>query len=109
MTKITSIQSYIGLPFCLSSNNTPSSPPSCLESKNKALPKEKSDDELPACIGDDYYLSPFVIDEYLKRGDVSGGNGYMNSHPLYQQDWDFNNGDVISGNSYYKQPHYTPM
>ena len=28
---------------------------------------------------------------------MSGGNGSMNIHTLYQHDWDFNNGDVSSG------------
>ena len=96
MTKITSIQSYIGLPFCLSSNNTPSSPTSRLESKNKALPKEKSDDELPACIGDCYYFFLLVIDGDLKMGEVSGGNCSMNNHNLSQKDFDFNIGNVSS-------------
>ena len=32
-------------------------------------------------------------------GDVSGGNGDMNSHLLSQHEWDFENGDMSSGNS----------
>ena len=32
--------------------------------------------------------------------DVSGGNGSINSHHIYQQYWDFNNGDLSCGNCF---------
>ena len=72
-----------------SSNNIPSSSSYDPGRKIKALPEEKSDDESPVGIGGDYSLSPLVIGGYLNMGNVSGGNGSMNSHLIYQQDWDF--------------------
>ena len=52
-------------------------------SKRKAIPKEKSDDELPAGIGDDFYLYPLVIGSDLKVDDVSVGNGSINNRTLH--------------------------
>ena len=99
-TKITLTDSSRGISFHPSSNNTPSSPPSCLGSKIKALPEQKHDDELPAGIGYDYYFSPLVIDGDFKMGYVSGGNCSMNNNTLSQKDCDSNNSDVSSGNSF---------
>ena len=36
----------------------------------------------------------------LKMGDVGGGNGSMNNYNTSHQDWDSNNGDVISGSGF---------
>ena len=58
-TKPTLIEPSRGISIHLSSNNTPSSPPSGHGSKRKALSAEKSVDELTAGIGDDSSLSPF--------------------------------------------------
>ena len=55
---------------------------------------------MPAGIVDDYYLSLLVIDGDFKIGDVSDGNGSMNSQKLSQHDWDSNNSDVISINGF---------
>ena len=67
----------IGTSFIPSSNNTPSSPPSCLGCKIKSLAKETYDDELPAGIGDGSYFSSLVIDYVLKMGNPSGGNCFI--------------------------------
>ena len=62
-------------------------------------------------------MSPSVIDGYLKIGDVSGGNGSINIHTIYQQNGlrsliisknsddsdmngDLNNGDASCGNGF---------
>ena len=39
-----------------------------------------------------------VVDVDFKMGGLSGGNVSMNSHTFSQHDWDYNNGDVSSGN-----------
>ena len=59
--------------FWPSSNKTSPSPSYHVVSKIKAAPKEKYNDELTADIGDSSYYSPFVIDDDLKMGDMSGG------------------------------------
>ena len=41
-----------------------------------------------------------IIDGDFQIGDVSGGNGSMNSHILSQQVWDLNHCDVICGNGF---------
>ena len=90
---VTSIQ----ISFCLSSNNTPSSPPYNVGSKRKSVPEEKSNDESPAGIGDDDSYYPLVIYDDLKMFNMSGGNCSLNKHTLSQQYCDSNNGDVSSG------------
>ena len=60
-----------GISFCLSSNNTTSSPLYPASIKRKSVPEEKSNEELPAGIGDDYTYSPLVIDYYLQMGDMT--------------------------------------
>ena len=94
--KITFTESYRNISFCPSSNNTPSIPPYYLGSKRKSLTEEKSDDGLPASIGDDYFFNTSVIDGVLKKIDASDGNFSMNNHTISQHDFDFNNGDVSS-------------
>ena len=94
------IESSRGISIRPSSNNIPSSSSYDPGRKIKALPEEKSDDESPVGIGGDYSLSPLVIGGYLNMGNVSGGNGSMNSHTLSKQDRDFNNGDESSGNGF---------
>ena len=41
-----------------------------------------------------------VIGGDFQIGDVSGGNGSMNSHILSQQGWDLNHCDVSCGNGF---------
>ena len=91
--KITLTYTYREISFCPSSNNTPSSPPSCVRSTRKAVPEEKYNDKLLA----DYYISPLVVDDDLKIGDATCRNCYMRNHTLSKQDCDSNNGDVMSG------------
>ena len=55
---------------------------------------------VPASIGDCYSLSPLIIDKYLKVSNVIGGNGFMNSDTIYQQDWGLNNGHVSCVNGF---------
>ena len=50
----------------VSSNNTPSSPPSHLGNIIKSLTEVKYDDEVPAHIGDEDSFSPLVIDGVYK-------------------------------------------
>ena len=64
-TRITLEDSSIGIYFFPPANNTPSSPPSRLGSKIKALPEGKYDDELPAGIGYDSSFYTLVIDDVL--------------------------------------------
>ena len=52
MNKMKSTDSYRGILFCQSSNNTPSSPPYHIGSIRKALTEVQYDDELTAGIGD---------------------------------------------------------
>ena len=52
----------------------PSSPQSCLHSKRKYIPEEKSKDKLPAY----YYFSELSIDYYLKMGDISCAIFFIN-------------------------------
>ena len=75
-----STESSRGISKFPSSNNIPSSPPSGPGSIRKALSEEKCDDELPAGIGNDYYVFSLVIDGDFKIDDVSIGNGSMSSH-----------------------------
>ena len=98
--KVTLKESPRGSSIRLASNATPSSTPSGTGSKRKVLHKEKSDYELPAGSGEDYSLYPLVIGGYWNMGDVIGWNGFMNSHLLSQQDWDFNNDYVSGGNGF---------
>ena len=60
-----------GISFRSSSNNTPSIPPHPVGIKIEAVPEEKSNDELPAGIGDESYYSPFFIDDDLKMNDLT--------------------------------------
>ena len=69
-----------------------SSSPSCVRSKIKSLPEEKPKSKTPA----DYYLSPLVIDDDFKMGDMSCGNFSMKKNTLSQQNCDSNNGDMSS-------------
>ena len=59
-----------GISFCASSNNPLSIPPYHIGTKIKAVTEEKSNEELPAGIGDDYSNSTLAIDNYLKMGDI---------------------------------------
>ena len=86
-----------GISFQPSPNKTSSSPPYRVVSKIETVPNEKSNEELPAIIGDDSYYSPLVIDDDLNMGDASSGNYSLNNHTLSQQYRDSNNGDVSSG------------
>ena len=95
-TRITLTDTPRGIYFQPSSNNTPSIPPYCVGSKRKSVPEERSNEEVPAGIGDDYYFSPLVMDYYLKMIEMSGGNFYINNHTLSQHDCDSNDGDVIN-------------
>ena len=89
---------YRGISFLPSSNNTPSSTSYCVVSKIKSVSEEKYNEELPAVIGDYYSYYPLIIVDDLKMGETSDGKCYMNNHTLYQQYYEFNNSDVISGN-----------
>ena len=60
----------IAISFRSSSNNTPSSPPYCVGIKRKSVPEEKSDEELPAVVGDYFTYSQLVNDDDLKMGDM---------------------------------------
>ena len=80
----------------MSSNKTPPSPPYSVGSKRKSLPEEKSNEELPAGIGDYSYYFPLVVDDDLNIGDMSGGGFSLKNHTLSQQYCDPNNGDVSS-------------
>ena len=55
----------------MSSNNKTSSPLYPASIKRKSVPEEKSNEELPAGIGDDYTYSPLVIDYDLKMSDTA--------------------------------------
>ena len=63
----------------------------------KSVSEEKSNEELPAGIGDDSSCSPLVIGDHLNMVDMSGGVFFMKNHTLYQKYYDSNNGDVSSG------------
>ena len=52
---------------------------------------------MPAGIVDDYYYSPYFIDDYLNSGDTSGGDCSLKNHTISQQYFDSNNSDVSSG------------
>ena len=88
---------YRGKYYLPSSNSTPPIPPYSVDNKRKEVPKEKSNEELPAGIGDAYYFSPLIIGDDLKMDDMSGGNCSMESHTLYQHDCNSNNGNSSSG------------
>ena len=57
----------------LASKNTPPSTLFGTVSKRKSLHEYTRYDELSEGSGDDYYLSPLLIDGDLNLGDVSGG------------------------------------
>ena len=84
MRILTLSESFRGFSIFLASNKTPSSPTYGTGIKIKLLPEEKIYDELPAGGGDDSSLSPLVVNGDLKIVNVSGGNGYINSHNLSQ-------------------------
>ena len=92
-TKISLTDSSRGILFCPSSKNTPSSTPSCVGSKREVVPEEKSNDRLLV----DSSISPLVVHDDLKMGDMSGCNCSTKNHTLSQNDCDPNNGDVGSG------------
>ena len=60
-----------GILFCPSSNNTPSSATYRVDIKRKAVPEEKSNEELPAGIGHNSNYSPLVVDIYLRMRDMT--------------------------------------
>ena len=91
------IVKYIGIYFCPSSNNTPSSPPYHVGNKIKARPEETFNEGLPVGIVDDSYYSPLVIYDDLNMGDMVGGNFSMNNHTLSQKYFYSDNGGVSSG------------
>ena len=63
-----------GILFFPSLNNTTPSRPYRVVSKIKDLPEEKSNEKLPAGIGNNYSYSSLAIGDDLKIGDMSGGN-----------------------------------
>ena len=67
-TRITLTHTYRGKYYIPSSNSTPPIPPYSVDNKRKEAPKEKSNEELPAGIGDAYYFSPLIIGDDLKNG-----------------------------------------
>ena len=83
-----------GLSFRLSSNNTPLSPPLFFCSKIKAVPEEKYNEKLPV----DSSISPWIIYDDFKIGEMSCGNFSMNNHTIsLKNKFDSNNVDVSSG------------
>ena len=58
-----------GIKYHPSSKNTPSSAPYCIGSKRKSAPHEKINDKLTAISS----ISPLVIDDDLKMGDMRCG------------------------------------
>ena len=84
MTKIILTDTYRGISFTLSSINTQSRPTYHVGSKIQEVPEEKSNEKLPAGIGDDSSFTTLVIYDDLKMGEMSSGDFYMNKHTLYQ-------------------------
>ena len=98
--KIKLTVAYKEILFRTPSNKTPPSPPYCVNSKRKAIPEGKSNEELPAPNGDDYSYSPLVIDDDLNMVDMSAGNFTLNNHTHSQQYYDPNNDVVSNGYSF---------
>ena len=86
-----------GISFRSSSNNTPSSPPYFVVIRRKSVHEEKSNEELPAGIGDDPSYFTFVINDDLKIVDMIGWNYFLNNNTLFQHYFGFKNGDVCGG------------
>ena len=63
LMKITLTNTSRGICFSSSSNNTSPIPPYRVDIKRKFVPEEKSNEELPAGIGDEYSFSPLFIDD----------------------------------------------
>ena len=87
---------YRGIYFHPTSNITPWNLPYRVGSKQKTVPEENFNEELPAGIGDDSYYYPLVIDDDFKMGDMSVGNCSINDHIIFQHYCDLNNADVSS-------------
>ena len=83
--------------FLPSSNKTPPNTPYSIGSKIKAVPEEKSNEELLGGIGYSSYCFHLVIDDYLKMGNMSGGNCSLNNSTLSKHYCDSINGDESSG------------